>query len=61
MLDMYKKLFAVEAYAAENNFSAENRLQLRLEKSKPIINEMKLWLDKAVLEVPPKKTLSEKP
>jgi transposase len=59
MLDMYKKLFAVEAFAAENNFSAENRLQLRLEKSKPIIDEMKLWLDKAVLEVPPKNLIGK--
>jgi len=59
MLDMYKKLFAVEASAAENNFSAENRLQLRLEKSKPIIDEMKLWLDKAVLEVPPKNLIGK--
>ena len=59
MLDMYKKLFAVEASAAENNFSAENRLQLRLEKSKTIIDEMKLWLDKAVLEVPPKNLIGK--
>ena len=59
MLDMYKKLFAVEASAAENNFSAENRLQLRLEKSKTIIDEMKLWLDKTVLEVPPKNLIGK--
>ena len=54
MLDMYKDLFAIEAFALENKLTAKQRLLLRIEKSKPVIDEMKLWLDKAVLEVPPK-------
>lgn len=59
MLDKYKELFAIEAFALENEFSAEKRLQLRLEKSKPLIDEMKLWLDKAVLEVTPKSLIGK--
>jgi len=59
MLDKYKDLFAIEAFARENNLSPEKRLQLRLEKSKPLIDEMKLWLDKAVLEVPPKSLIGK--
>jgi len=59
MLDKYKELFVIEAFARENNLSPENRLQLRLEKSKPLINEMKLWLDKAVLEVTPKSLIGK--
>ena len=59
MLDMYKELFAIEAFSAENNFSAEQRLQLRLEMSKTLIDEMKLWLDKTVLEVTPKSLIGK--
>lgn len=59
MLDMYKELFAVETIARENGFSWEQRLLLRVEKSKPIIDEMKTWLDKTVLEVTPKSLIGK--
>lgn len=59
MLDMYKILFSIEATARENNLPAEQRLLLRIEKSRPVIDEMKAWLDKAVLEVPPKSLIGK--
>jgi len=59
ILDMYKKLFEIECIAKEEALSAEDRLKLRLEKSKPIIDEMKAWLDKTVLEVTPKSLIGK--
>lgn len=53
MLDMWKKLFAVEAHARNLTMDAAQRLELRREKSQPIMNEMRTWLDKNVCEVPP--------
>lgn len=59
MLDMYKKLFEIEATAKEKELTAELRLQLRLEMSKPIIDEMKAWLDKTLLEITPKSLIGK--
>jgi hypothetical protein len=59
MLDMYKPLFEIEHIAKIDNLSAQQRLQLRLEKSKPIVEEMKYWLDKTVLEVTPKSLIGK--
>jgi transposase len=44
-LKFYRKLYAIENIARENKFSYEQRYQLREEKSKPIINAFKKWLD----------------
>jgi transposase len=59
MLDMYKVLFEVEETAKQENLSTEERLQLRVEQSSPIIDEMKAWLDATVLEVPPKSLIGK--
>ncbi len=59
ILDKYKELFAVEEIAKAQELSAKQRLELRLEKSKPIIDEMKVWLDKTVLEVTPKSLIGK--
>jgi transposase len=59
MLDTYIKLFAVDEIARNEELSAQQRLELRLEKSKPIIDEMKAWLDKTVLEVTPKSLIGK--
>lgn len=41
----YRKLYAVEKEARENNLSSEQRYLLRKEKSTPILNAFKKWLD----------------
>ena len=52
MLDKIQELYAIEAAAREGDFPPEKRLQLRQEKSAPILNEMKQWLDKDWAETP---------
>jgi transposase len=59
MLDRYKALFEIEHIAKRENLSAQQRLQLRLEMSQPIIEEMKDWLDTTVLEVTPKSLIGK--
>lgn len=44
-LKFYRKLYAIEKDARDNELSAEARYQLRLEKSVPILNAFKKWLD----------------
>jgi transposase len=59
MLDMYKKLFEVEEIAKSQKLVATQRLELRLEKSQPIIEEMKVWLNNNILEVTPKSLIGK--
>jgi transposase len=59
MLVMYKKLFEVEEIAKVEKLNAAERLGLRFEKSQPIIEEMKAWLDSNVLEVTPKSLIGK--
>lgn len=59
VLDMYKALFEIEEIAKTEKLDAAQRLDLRLEKSKPIVEEMKAWLDKNVLEVTPKSLIGK--
>ena len=51
-LSYIQKLYRIESDARELN--AEERRLLRLEKSKPLLNEFKTWLDKQSLRVLPK-------
>lgn len=44
-LKFYRKLYAIEKEARENNYSSERRYQLRNEKSAPILDAFKKWLD----------------
>ena len=59
MLDKYKLLFEVEEIAKKANLLPAQRLELRLETSKPIIEEMKVWLDSALFEVAPKSLIGK--
>jgi transposase len=59
VLDRYKELFAVEESAKTEKLTAVQRLELRREKSGHIIEEMKVWLDRAVLEVTPKSLIGK--
>jgi transposase len=53
-LVIFQKLYAVEAHARENNFTHEQRFNLRLEKSVAILNELETWMKETV------KSLNEK-
>ena len=52
MLDKIQQLYAIEAMARDGNYSYEKRLRLREEKSVPVLNEMKQWLDSNLSETP---------
>ena len=41
----YRKLYAIEKTARENHLSADARYQLRQEKSKPVLDAFRIWLD----------------
>lgn len=43
-LNYFHQLYEVERYARENNFTFEQRFNLRLEKSLPVLNEMEIWM-----------------
>jgi transposase len=43
-IKFYRKLYAVEKEARENNLTAEKRFKLREEKAIPILNAFKKWL-----------------
>jgi len=44
-IKFYRKLYAVEKEARENNYTAERRYNLRKKKSEPILTAFKKWLD----------------
>lgn len=54
----FKKLYLIEKIAREGNFTPEQRFQLRLEKSRPILDEMKIWLDQSMLYAVPQSKLA---
>ena len=58
-LDLYQKLFAVEAEAKKLSLSPGDRLRLRREKSALIITEFKLWLDAEVRNARPKSPIGK--
>lgn len=53
VLKMIKALFKVDEEAAKKNMTPEQRKILRNEKSKPILNQIKEWLDKYHSQVRP--------
>ena len=48
------KLYAIEKQAREQNLTSEEIFELRQEKSKPILEKFKVFLDELVPRVPPK-------
>lgn len=47
---LIKQLYKVEALADEKGLSGEERKTLRLEKSRPLLDEIKQWVDEMVLD-----------
>ena len=52
-LVIIRKLYAIEKLARDAKMSAEQRHKLRQEKSKPIWDELRAWLDKNLGATPP--------
>jgi len=51
-LDYFKKLYAIESFARDNNLTHEDKHRLRNEKCPPILEEFKNWLLHHVTKVP---------
>ena len=56
-IKLIAKLYAIEK--ANKDSSSDGRYQARLERAKPIIDKLKLWLDETRPRVPPKTTLGK--
>jgi len=55
----YKELYKIERKAKEEQMSAEERYHLRQEKSKPLLDEFKKWLDEIFPTVLPQSVLGK--
>ena len=53
-LGMFQKLYDIERQAKENNLSPNQRYELRLDKSLPVLNELGKWIAKTYKTVLPK-------
>lgn len=54
----FQKLYAIEKIAREGNYSPAQRHALRLQKSKPILDEMKIWLEQSLKGAVPQSKLA---
>jgi transposase len=58
-LAMISRLYALEKYAGQNKLTPEEIYIMRQERAKPILAEIKIWLDKRKDKVPPKSLLGK--
>ena len=56
-LTEFQKLYAVERRAREENFTHEQRYELRQKESLPVLQSFHLWLKENITEVPPKSAM----
>lgn len=59
MLSEIQKLYVVERTAREQSLSTDQRYQLRLQKSVPVLNEIYQWLKNNIVEVLPKSSMGQ--
>jgi transposase len=59
VLKIYRKLFAIEDEALVQDMTPAERLELRKEKSVPIMNDYKEWLDTEIQKVLPKSLIGK--
>jgi transposase len=59
MLDKIQELYAVESFARTMNITNEARLELRKKESVPVLNDMKDWLLKNIVEVLPQSAIGK--
>jgi len=57
VLEMFRQLYDIERQARENNQVTEDIRALRLERSKPILDQMEAWLREQIILVPPKSAI----
>ena len=55
----FQKLYAIEKIARDGNYTHEQRYQLRLEQSKPILDALKSWIDQSLKSAVPKSKLGD--
>ncbi len=58
-LRFYKKLYKIERYAKDNNFTSNQRYELRQKESQPIIEQFKIWFDEYMPLVLPQSPLGK--
>ena len=58
-LRYFKQLYKIERQAKTENLTTEQRYQLRLEKSKPLLDELHQWLQASILKVLPQSPLGK--
>lgn len=54
-----KKLYLIEQHARNNHYTAEQRYALRLQQAKPILEQIKIWLDKTIKTTAPQSELGK--
>jgi len=53
----FQKLYAIEKIAREGKYTPEQRFALRLERAKPILDDMKRWIDRSLQHAIPQSAL----
>ena len=59
VLKEIQKLYAVEKQAREDQRTAEQRKELRLEQSVPVLEELHTWLKETLPQVPPRSSIGQ--
>lgn len=59
MLDKLQELYAIEAEARKNSYANQQRFEIRQQKSLPILDEIKAWLNENQLQVTPKSPIGK--
>jgi len=59
VLDRMRKLYMVEREARESNLSYDQRKELRIEKSLPVLRELEKWMKEQLMEVLPKSSIGQ--
>ena len=58
-LSLIRNLYLIEREAKNNGFDEEQIYQLRQEKSKPIVEELEVWLKENAIKIPPQSLLGK--
>lgn len=59
ILKLIGKLYHIEMQAREHKLSSDDLHKLRQEKTRPVVKEIKIWLDQIILAVPPKSSVGK--
>ena len=58
-MEMFQKLYAIEARARKDDFSAKERYELRLNEALPVLNELRKWIVQTYKEAVPKSPIGQ--